>query len=78
MVLVSSAILGAATGTGLALGVAMTVVVYRYYVYKRKGKEWAELEEGCNNRVARQIYWQVRQIAVMRLFMEIHQALDHL
>ncbi|KAG8296366.1 hypothetical protein J6590_058968 [Homalodisca vitripennis] len=36
----SSAVLGAATGTGLALLVAMTIVVYRYYASRRWGKEW--------------------------------------
>lgn len=36
----SSAVLGAATGTGLALLVAMTIVVYRYYSSRRWGKEW--------------------------------------
>ncbi|XP_012288184.1 synaptotagmin-6 [Orussus abietinus] len=42
--MVSSAILGAATGTGLALVVAMTIVVYRYYAAKRKGKHWSDLD----------------------------------
>uniref|UniRef100_A0A1B0D108 Uncharacterized protein n=1 Tax=Phlebotomus papatasi TaxID=29031 RepID=A0A1B0D108_PHLPP len=42
--IVSSAVLGAAAGTGLALLVAMTIVVYRYYQVRRRGKEWAELE----------------------------------
>lgn len=61
MVLVSSAILGAATGTGLALVVAVTIVVYRYYLVKREGKEWAELEEGRERRgiYGREIYLQV-------------------
>lgn len=36
----SSAVLGAAAGTGLALLVAMTVMVYRYYSVRRWGKEW--------------------------------------
>lgn len=62
MVLVSSAILGAAAGTGLALVVAVTIVTYRYYLAKRQCKEWAELEEGRErNRIyAREIYVQVR------------------
>lgn len=62
MVLVSSAILGAATGTGLALVIAVTIVVYRYYLVKRQGKEWAQLEEGSlrNRMYAREIYLQVR------------------
>lgn len=33
--MVASAVLGAATGTGLALLVAMTLVVYRYYSARR-------------------------------------------
>ncbi|XP_029678254.1 synaptotagmin-5 isoform X1 [Formica exsecta] len=43
--MVSSAIFGAAAGTGLALVVAMTIVVYRYYTMKRKGKwNWSNLD----------------------------------
>ncbi|XP_012261413.2 synaptotagmin-5 isoform X2 [Athalia rosae] len=42
--MVSSAVLGAAAGTGLALVVAMTIVVYRYYAVKRKGKYWNTLD----------------------------------
>lgn len=43
--MVSSAIFGAAAGTGFALVVAMTIVVYRYYVVKRKGKwNWSNLD----------------------------------
>lgn len=43
--MVSSAIFGAAAGTGLALVVAMTIVVYRYYAMKRKGKwSWSNLD----------------------------------
>ncbi|XP_029055892.1 synaptotagmin-5 isoform X2 [Osmia bicornis bicornis] len=42
--MVSSAIFGAATGTGLALVVAMTIVIYRYYAVKRKGKYWSNLD----------------------------------
>ncbi|XP_066590350.1 synaptotagmin-5 isoform X2 [Prorops nasuta] len=42
--MVSSAVLGAATGTGLALVVAMTIVVYRYYAVRRKGKHWSNLD----------------------------------
>ncbi|XP_039278820.1 synaptotagmin-C [Nilaparvata lugens] len=38
--MVTSAVLGAATGTGLALVVAMTIVVYRYYAARRYGKDW--------------------------------------
>ncbi|KAL6257838.1 hypothetical protein P5V15_011432, partial [Pogonomyrmex californicus] len=43
--MVSSAIFGAAAGTGLALVVAMTIVVYRYYAVKRKRKwNWSNLD----------------------------------
>ncbi|XP_017754708.1 PREDICTED: synaptotagmin-5 [Eufriesea mexicana] len=42
--MVSSAIFGAAAGTGLALVVGMTIVVYRYYAVKRKGKYWSSLD----------------------------------
>lgn len=48
--MVGSAVLGAATGTGLALVVAMTIVVYRYYAYKRYGKEWSDLERFSDSR----------------------------
>lgn len=61
MVIVSSAILGAAAGTGLALVVAMTIVVYRYYQLQRQGKEWEDLEAGRrkNRLYGREIYFQV-------------------
>lgn len=42
--MVASAVLGAAAGTGLALFVAMTIVVYRYYTFRRKAKEWGSLD----------------------------------
>ncbi|XP_076175964.1 synaptotagmin beta isoform X2 [Ptiloglossa arizonensis] len=42
--MISSAIFGAAAGTGLALVVAMTIVIYRYYAVKRKGKYWSNLD----------------------------------
>lgn len=42
--MVASAVLGAAAGTGMALFVAMTIVVYRYYTYRRKAKEWGSLD----------------------------------
>jgi hypothetical protein len=42
--MVTSAVLGAAAGTGLALVVAMTIVVYRYYALRRRGKDWSQLE----------------------------------
>ncbi|XP_053688647.1 synaptotagmin-12 [Sabethes cyaneus] len=55
MVFVSSAVLGAAAGTGLALLVAVTIVMYRYYVVRRKGKEWAELDRLEERKAARKI-----------------------
>jgi hypothetical protein len=42
--MVTSAVLGAAAGTGFALLVAMTIVVYRYYALRRRGKDWSQLE----------------------------------
>ena len=42
--MVSSAVLGAAAGPGLALVVALTLVIYRYYNHRRKGKDWGDLE----------------------------------
>ncbi|XP_057318595.1 synaptotagmin-5 isoform X2 [Microplitis mediator] len=42
--MVSAAVLGAAAGTGLALVVAVTIVVYRYYSVKRLGKYWSTLD----------------------------------
>ncbi|XP_031777994.1 synaptotagmin-6 isoform X1 [Nasonia vitripennis] len=42
--MVSSAVLGAAAGTGLALVIAVTIVVYRYYSTGRKVKSWSSLD----------------------------------
>ncbi|CAG7734173.1 unnamed protein product [Allacma fusca] len=42
--MVTSAVLGAATGTGLALVVAMTIVIYRYYTLRKRCKDWGDLE----------------------------------
>ena len=42
--MVASAVLGAAVGTGLALVVAMTVLLYHYYVSRRQCKDWGDLE----------------------------------
>ncbi|XP_058807673.1 synaptotagmin-5 isoform X1 [Phymastichus coffea] len=42
--MVSSAVLGAAAGTGLALVIAVTIVVYRYYALGRKAKSWSSLD----------------------------------
>lgn len=36
--------LGAAAGAGMALFLAMTIVVYRYYHHRRKAKEWGSLD----------------------------------
>lgn len=49
----TSAVLGAATGAGLALFVAMTLVIYRYYALKRKAKEWSALDR-CSSNGSRQ------------------------
>lgn len=48
-------------GTGLALLVAMTIVVYRYYVVRRKGREWAELDRWEEEKIARKIKYRVSQ-----------------
>jgi Na+-driven multidrug efflux pump len=59
MIMVSSAVLGAACGTGVALIFAMTIVVYRYYAAKRKYKEWDVLEKSERKNILRQINIQV-------------------
>lgn len=61
MVFVSSAIVGAVTGTGIALLLAATIVMYRYYHVKRQGKLWAELKEGRERKrfYSREVYLQV-------------------
>lgn len=51
--------------------VAMMIVVYRYYVYRRKGKEWEELEQIEEKRNARKIYLKVSKICVSFSF-KIH------
>ncbi|KAG5879302.1 hypothetical protein JTB14_021959 [Gonioctena quinquepunctata] len=43
--MVGTAIFGAALGTGTALVIAMTIVVYKYYSLKRKSKEWHSLDQ---------------------------------
>lgn len=43
--MVASGIIAAAFGTGTALLIAMTIVVYRYYNFKRKTEEWGSLEQ---------------------------------
>ena len=42
--MVTSAVLGAAVGMGLALLIAMTIMVYRYYALRRRSKDWSLLE----------------------------------
>ena len=42
--MVTSAVMGAAAGTGFALLIAMTIVVYRYYALRRRGKDWSNME----------------------------------
>lgn len=62
MVFASSAVLGAAAGTGLALLVAVTIVVYRYYLVRRKGREWAELDRWEETKCARKINLRVSKM----------------
>ncbi|KAL1509133.1 hypothetical protein ABEB36_003920 [Hypothenemus hampei] len=53
--MVGSAVLGAALGTGAALLIAMTIVVYRYYNYKRQDKEWNSIDRVPYQRVSKPI-----------------------
>lgn len=62
MVFVSSAVLGAATGTGLALLIACSIVVYRYYVVRRKVREWDELDRWEETKLARKIKMMVSRV----------------
>lgn len=62
MVFVSSAVLGAATGTGLALLIAGSIVTYRYYVVRRKGREWDELDRWEETKLARKIKLLVSEL----------------
>lgn len=43
--MVASGIIAAALGTGTALLIAVTIVMYRYYSFKRKTEEWGSLEQ---------------------------------
>jgi len=52
MFYINSAVLGAATGTGLALFVALTIIVYRYYLVRRRCKEWDELDRWGDQKAA--------------------------
>lgn len=60
--MVGSAVLGAATGTGLALVVAMTIVIYRYYKQKRYGKEWGNLDRGAKTKGGYSVLQKVSEI----------------
>lgn len=60
MVMVSSAVLGAATGTGLALVVAVTIVMYRYYLLRKRGKEWDELDRWEETKIMRKVNMKVK------------------
>lgn len=59
MVMVSSAILGAAVGSGFALVIAVTIVMYRYYLLRRQGKEWEELNRWDTQRTLRKLQLKV-------------------
>lgn len=61
MVMVSSAVLGAAVGSGLALMVAVTIVMYRYYLLRKRGKEWDELDRWEETRIMRKLHLKVSQ-----------------
>ncbi|VEN59533.1 unnamed protein product, partial [Callosobruchus maculatus] len=43
--MVTTSVFVAAMGTGTALFIAVTIVVYKYYVQKRKCKEWSSLDQ---------------------------------
>jgi len=57
--MVSSAVLGAAAGTGLALILAVTIVMYRYYLLRKRGKEWDELDRWEETRIMRKLQMKV-------------------
>lgn len=40
-----TAIFGAALGTGTALLIAVTIIMYKYYRLKQKTKEWHSLDQ---------------------------------
>ncbi|XP_044317470.1 synaptotagmin-5 [Drosophila rhopaloa] len=64
MVMVSSAVLGAAAGTGLALILAVTIVMYRYYLLRKRGKEWDELDRWEETRIMRKL--QMKEVAIAK------------
>ncbi|XP_023178098.2 synaptotagmin-5 isoform X2 [Drosophila hydei] len=64
MVMVSSAVLGAAAGTGLALLLAVTIVMYRYYLLRRRGKEWDELDRWEETRIMRKL--QMKEVNISK------------
>jgi len=45
----ASAVLGAAAGTGFALLIAVTIVVYRYYALRRSIKNWGHLDRNAES-----------------------------
>lgn len=59
MVQISSAILGAASGIGLAFIVAISIIMYRYYLIKRRAKEWAELNCWDERHIDRRFNYKV-------------------
>lgn len=60
--MVTSAVLGAAAGTGMALVVAMTIVVYRYYTLRRRAKEWGPLDRCYTSDYTTQLKKQVKPV----------------
>lgn len=70
MVMVSSAVLGAATGTGLALVVAVTIVMYRYYLLRRRGKEWDELDRWEETKIMRKVNMNIKARVSIGLFLQ--------
>ncbi|KAF5297294.1 hypothetical protein FQA39_LY12133 [Lamprigera yunnana] len=69
--MVASAVLGAAAGTGMALIVAMTIVIYRYYTLKRRDKEWGSLDRVAfpDKKSTKPIYAAVTQKSVNNMIL---------
>lgn len=59
MIFDNSALFGVATGTGLALLFAVTIVIYKYNLDRRKGREWAELDRWEETKKLRKIKYKV-------------------
>lgn len=74
MVMVSSAVLGAAAGTGLALLLAVTIVMYRYYLLRRRGKEWDELDRWEETRIMRKLQMKVGEWRRVSVLLSLLQA----